>query len=174
MTTIKATKYVTMDEISEVIDAIKTYGKENVNLSDPYEILCSAIQKTINSNEWYELFSIANNKFLGSLISEVFTNDNYTQAFANAFELSTEEFVNKLTELVIERDIELSRVSPLTSIEHLNKLAETDLINLYYVEHVQSIDLEFVKKYVDSLDISAVRRNNKKTDVREFIDELDS
>lgn len=173
MSTIKATKFVHINTLSEFLDAIKTHGTENVNSDDTYTLLADATRNSINTSEWYELVQIGNNQVVGSVISSLLYNAHFVKAFANAFGVSEEELVSRLINVALERNIKLSRLAPCTSIEQLNALAEKDLAPLYFAETVTSIDVDFVRKYATELDLEAVARLTSNQEVRELAEELD-
>lgn len=171
MSTITATKHVSIDTLSELLNAIKTYGKDNVSADNMYELFRASINN-INTAEWYELIEIGSDDLVASTISELFAHNHFRTPFVNAFGVTEEEFTSRLINIALDRDIHLSRVPPCTTLEQINALAERDLVSLYFVEHVESIDLDFVRKYADGLDLGAVARHSNKQDVREFAQEL--
>lgn len=172
MSTITATKYVSIASITELLDAIKTYGKDRVSTENMYSLLCHSNSNNIDTSEWYELIEIANDEMVSSTITELFSNNNIRERFTSAFGITDADLVSRLINVALERNLRLGRLPECTSIEQLNALAERDLAPLYFVEVVQSIDVDFVRKYADKLDLGGLRHHTQKEDVRELAQEL--
>lgn len=172
MSTVKASKRVSINSVSELIAAIHTYGSENVRTHDSYELISYAYSNGVNTSEWVELINIANDSIVTNAISTLFSVENYLDAFVNAFGVSKEQFVHHMNNIALERKLSLARLHESTSLEQLNALADAGLAPLYYVEVVSSIDTDFVRKYYEQMDLCALARHTPSQAVRELANQL--
>ena len=174
MKTIKATKTVSITTIDEVIDAINTYGSENVTVLDfSHTIMPAAMKNGINPSQWVQLLNNCNTETCTKLIEDLFYVHEFFHSLCHAAHISMEAATHEVLNVAIERKIKLERLPNNTSIEQLNIIVENKLIHLYYVENVRSIDAEFVKKHHESMDLAALKRVTNDDEVKDLISSLE-
>lgn len=174
MSTIKATKYYDVKNVSDLVEAIERHGKENVSTDDMYGFLSTAAASKIVPEEWQKLIMIASDTIVANTITSVFSYDSLIDPFATAFNTSVDDLIAQLVEIALDRNLELHRLHTRTTIEQLNALADKGLAPLYFVETVESIDTAFVRKYANELDLEALSRCTKNDEVRELVEELEN
>lgn len=174
MSTIKATKYFDVNTIADLLEAIEKFGKEQVNTDYVHHFIRRAVNDGINPTQWQQLILTANDSIVSSAITSLFSSDEFMHKFVIAFNTTEADLTSELINIAIQRNLSLGRLPAHTTLEQLNALAEKDLAPLYFVETVEALDVEFVRKYAEHLDLSAVAHRTKDREVHDLAEELDN
>lgn len=171
MSTIKSTKKVNLYDIKSLLSLMKEYGPENVKCHNTYDFVHYSIEHNVHIDVevWEEVFAIAHKETLNDLLGRIIGNSKFNSFFAQSYNMTPAQFASKLIDLAIKNGIFLHRVSEHTPIDKLKELAERNLVSLYFVENVNSIDVDFVSKYHQELDLGSLYNRTTNTDVRDFI-----
>ena len=170
MSTIKATKIVNgIGDISQLLALMKEFGTNNVSCYNTWELVDYTDHHHIDTEVWDEVFDIANKDTLNDLLQRILGYGAAASIFARAYNITEEEFASKLIDLAIANETFLTRVPDFTPINKLNELAEKKLVALYYVERVKSIDVDFVSKYYEQIDLRSLHSLTTNNDVKNMV-----
>jgi len=171
MTTLKVLERSRTSSITEVIEAIDQYGAENVTLRFTGDVLYQSSKGNFSDYESYiKLASVGNNETITSLFNELVSQQDYAVAIAKAAGVSIADFFERMLMIGVEKDVYFDNIPTFTPLHILNALAEKNLIRLYYIERTESIDLDFVRKYADQMDLGNLQHHTDNDEVRNFID----
>ncbi len=106
------------------------------------------------------------------MLTAVFRNENFIKQFSDKAGIPVPQLIEELTNKTIEKKLFIEVPSLDVSIEQLNTLAEQELISLYHVERVKSIDVAFVQKYHEQLDMRSLLHVSSKSDVRNEVQKI--
>jgi len=174
---IKVVESTSTSSLDEIIAAIETYGADNVELLYGSDIVYTSFNHGFEDAQKYvKLVDIAGSKVLHTIFNAFIinrlNNDEYIVLLSNKLGVSSDDLMNKIMDIAIEKSVILEYLPENTSKEHLNSLAEKNLIRLFYVENVQSIDLDFVKKYSDDLDLGSILHHSNDPEVIKYLEEM--
>ena len=172
MATITAIKTVGINSINEIVAAGRNFGFENITCSWFADIIENSVEHGFTVEAYTELFQNANDETLRGLLIAAFRSPTFLEQFSNKAGISVPQLIEELTNKTIEKKLFIEIPSLDVSIEQLNTLAEQELISLYHVERVKSIDVAFVQKYHAQLDMRSLLRVSEKTDVREEVQKI--
>lgn len=172
MATITAIKTVGIKSINEVVAAGRNFGFDNITCSWFFDIIEDSVQHDFTVEAYTEVFEKANDETLRAMLTAAFRSNTFLEMFANKAGISVQQLVEELTNKTIEKKLFIEIPSLDVSIEQLNTLAEQELISLYHIERVKSIDVAFVQKYHEHLDMRRLLRVSEKSDVREEVQKI--
>lgn len=172
MATITAIKTVDINSINDIISAGRNFGFENITYTLFSEIIEDSVRNGFTVETYTEIFQNANDETLSALFSAIFRNDTFIRQFSEKSGIPVHQLIEELTNKTIEKKLFIKVPSLDVSIEQLNMLAEQELISLYHVESVKSIDVAFVQKYHEDLDMHSLLRVSSKSDVRNEVQKI--
>lgn len=172
MATITAIKTVGISSINEILAAGRNFGFENIICPWFYDIIENSVKNDFTIEEYTELFQNANDETLRGMFTAVFNNHKFLEHFSKKAGISVQQLIEELTNKTIEKKLFIVTPSIDVSIEQLNTLAENELISLYHVERVKSIDVAFVQKYHEQLDMHNLLRVSENSDVRKEVQKI--
>jgi hypothetical protein len=172
MATITAIKTVGVTSITEIVAAGRNFGYDNVTCNWFSDIIDDSLRNGFSVEDYTELFSKANKETLQAMLSSVFRSEDFIDEFAGKIGIPSAQLVEELTKTAIDKHLYIEIPSVQVSIEQLNTLAEEELISLYHVERVKSIDVEFVQKYHEHLDMRSLLRLSEKPEVRTVVENI--
>jgi hypothetical protein len=171
MTTLKVLERSRTSSITEVIEAIDQYGQDNVTLKFSGDVLYQSSKINFSDYESYiKLASVGNKETITSLFNELVSQQDYAVGIAKAAGVSIADFFERMLMIGVEKDVYFDNIPTFTPLHILNALAEKNLIRLYYIERTESIDLDFVRKYADQMDLGNLHHHTDNDEVRNFID----
>ena len=172
MATITAIKTVGIKSINEIVAAGRNFGFDNITCSWFSDIIEDSVQHDFTVEAYTEVFEKANDETLRAMLTAAFRNNSFLELFSNKAGIPLQQLIEELTNKTIEKKLFIEIPSLDVSIEQLNTLAEHELISLYHVERVKSIDVAFVQKYHEHLDMRSLLRVSEKNDVREEVQKI--
>lgn len=171
MTTLKVLELSRTSSITEVIEAIDKYGAENVTLHCVSDVLYESSKIYFSDYESYiKLSSIGNKETITSLFNELVSNPDNAEGIANAAGVSIVDFYERMLTIGIEKDVYFENIPTITPLHILNALAEKNLLRMFHIERTYSIDLDFVRKYADDLDLRNLQNYTKNNEIHAYID----
>lgn len=165
MATIPAIKTVGINSIIEIVAAGRNFGYDNVTCSEFRDIIIESIKNGFSTDSYTEILEKGNNETVKSLIYTAVRHNEFLNLFSEKTGIPTTQLIEELNNIVLTKKLYIEVPSLDTSIEQLNSLAEAELISLFHVEHVKSIDVDFVKKYHSMLDMRNLLRVSKNDEV---------
>lgn len=172
MATINAIKTVRINSINELVAAGRNFGFDNITCNWFSDIIEDSVQNGFTVEAYTEVFQNANDETLRTMLTAVFRNENFIKQFSDKAGIPVPQLIEELTNKTIEKKLFIEVPSLDVSIEQLNTLAEHELISLYHVERVKSIDVAFVQKYHEQLDMRSLLRVSSKSDVRNEVQKI--
>ncbi|QXO11667.1 hypothetical protein pEaSNUABM19_00556 [Erwinia phage pEa_SNUABM_19] len=169
MTTIIVTRNTNIGSINELIELINKHGSENVTIKSMYNLLSSS---NCSAQELYNLLQVLNSESAGVLINNILDDNRlYNKVLENS-EFTETQINEHLYDIAVAKKAHIQNVRTSTTIEQLNKLAEANIAPLYYVEVLPVIDLPFIQKYGEQMDLLGVVRNSRNPAVVAFAQNL--
>lgn len=172
MATIPAFKSFSINSINAIVAAGRNFGFENISCNDIYELIEDSVQNDFTIESYTEIFQNATDELLKDLFYYIFRDEEFIKQYAKKTDSTVQQVIQELTNIVIEKNLYIQIPSLDVSLEQLNTLAEKKLISLYHIERVKSIDVEFVQKYHEKLDIRTLLNVTKNKDVRNKVLEI--
>lgn len=171
MTALKVIERSRTSSINEVIEAIDQYGQDNVTLKFAGDVLYQSSKNNFTDYESYiKLASVGNKETVTDLFNVIISQQDYAVAIAKAAGVSIDDFFERMLMIGVEKEVYFDNIPTSTPLHILNALVEKDLVRLYYIERTESIDLDFVRKYADHMDLGNLHHHTNNDEVRDFID----
>lgn len=166
ITTYKQEYDVSLDDL---INAINEHGSEKVTVVGYYGN--NLIKSQTDAYRFMELLPTLNDESIVELIQRIVRTRKH-QSLSSFLNINEEQLMDKFSTIIIDRGLKLSCVHDDTSIRTLNLLAENNAVDLYLIEDATNIDIDFVKKYHNELDIFRLQERTIVDEIKDFIEEL--
>ncbi|SOK58783.1 hypothetical protein [Yersinia phage fHe-Yen9-04] len=168
MSKVNAVHKERVETLAELISAIDTYGTENVTIRSVGD-LNAVFNSDSTINDLYNILLPKLNDFSAKeLFSNIISTNTIITRHKDVLGISKNKLLDNLFYMIIERRIMIHNLPNNTSLKHLNLLADHELVNLYNIENIKSIDLEFVQKYGNKMDLKRLNRCTNKPEVLEY------